>query len=439
MNSNVARFPTRRYTTVAIILHWVIAVAIIGLLASGLWMSSAINDPASKAFAFAVFQWHKALGLTVLVLSLARLAWRIGHNAPALPGHMTQAERMAAAGTHVLFYGLMIGMPLVGWAMVSASPIGLPTLYFGLFEWPHLPILSTLADKAPVEATLKTVHMTGGYIFAALLVLHVAAALKHHLFDRDDVLLRMLPGPARPAVRPAGVNGSGVTGKPAPTARQGASQQSRVRNAWLPFAALLALAAAATAIWPVSLPRSTGPAPRTELSAPASPVVAANRWTVDPRASRIAFAGTHAGSAFKGTFERWTADIVFDPADLPRSTAKVKIDLASARTGDQSRDTTLPGADWFDLATTSTATFETLSIASKGGSSYVADGRLSLRGVTLPVALAFDLAIEGRAARMTGKATIRRLDFGIGKGSDSSGSWISLDIPVDITVVATRG
>lgn len=183
----------RRYSAVAIALHWTIAASILLLLISGLWMTDAINVPDTRANAFAVYQWHKSLGLSVLVLSFARLAWRLVNPPPPLPADMGRLERLAAHTTHVAFYVLMIGMPLLGWAMVSASVFGLPTIVFGLFEWPHIPMLSGLEDKAPVEAALKAAHSTGGYLMIALLALHVLAALKHHFVDRDHVLTRMLP------------------------------------------------------------------------------------------------------------------------------------------------------------------------------------------------------------------------------------------------------
>lgn len=183
----------QRYSAVAVTLHWAIAAAILLLLISGLWMTDAIKVPDTRADAFAVYQWHKSLGLTVLVLSFARLAWRLVNPPPALPAEMGRLERLAAHTTHVVFYLLMIGMPLLGWAMVSASVFGLPTIVFGLFEWPHIPMLTELEDKAPVEAALKTAHRTGGYLMIALLILHVLAALKHHFVDRDQVLARMLP------------------------------------------------------------------------------------------------------------------------------------------------------------------------------------------------------------------------------------------------------
>lgn len=188
-----------RYTAVAITLHWLIAAAILTLLAAGLWMTTAIQQPGTRAFAFQVYQWHKALGLTVLVLSLARLAWRFTHAAPPLPDGMSAIERFGAKATHWGFYALMIGMPLLGWAMVSASPLGLPTIVFGLFEWPHIPWLAALDDKKPVEDVLKLAHRTGGYLMLGLAALHVAAALKHHVINRDDVLARMLPRAGRRA------------------------------------------------------------------------------------------------------------------------------------------------------------------------------------------------------------------------------------------------
>jgi cytochrome b561 len=186
-----------RYSGVAITLHWAIAAAILALLGSGLWMTDAIKAPETQATAFAAYQWHKSLGLTVLTLSLLRLVWRLFNPPPPLPQGMGLLARMFAHGTHATFYVLMIGMPLIGWAMVSASVFGLPTIVFGLFEWPHIPMLASLEDKVPVEVALKAAHRTGAYLMIALLILHVAAALKHHFVDRDHVLARMLPGLSR--------------------------------------------------------------------------------------------------------------------------------------------------------------------------------------------------------------------------------------------------
>ncbi len=185
---------SERYTAVAIALHWLIALAIILQLISGLWMVDALNEQATQMLAFQVYQWHKSLGLTVLILSLLRLLWRFTHRAPELPGGMTAWERLAAKAAHILFYAIMIGMPITGWVVVSASKLGLPTLYWGLFQWPHIPLGGMVADaKAALEGTFGEVHEILAYITIGLLALHVGAALKHHLVNRDDVLSRMLP------------------------------------------------------------------------------------------------------------------------------------------------------------------------------------------------------------------------------------------------------
>jgi cytochrome b561 len=180
-----------RYSTVAIILHWMIAAAIVAQLAGGLWMVGAIRSADRQALAFYVYQWHKSLGLAILVLTVLRLCWRLANPPPALPVAMPRIERIASRVTHGLFYVLTLGLPLVGWAMVSASPLGLPTMVFGLIELPHIGWLSGLAGG--VEAAFKSAHRAMGYALIGLLALHIAAALKHHLIDGDDVLTRMLP------------------------------------------------------------------------------------------------------------------------------------------------------------------------------------------------------------------------------------------------------
>ncbi len=183
-----------RYSAVAIALHWSIALAVLALLVAGLWMTDAIKAPETRNFAFKVYQWHKALGLTVLVLTLVRIVWRLMNPPPPLPAGMTKFERVAASLAHVGLYTLMLAIPVAGWAMVSASPLGFPTMVFGLFEWPHIPMLAVLEDKKPAEALFKAIHKYLAFGSIALIALHVLAALKHHFVNRDDVLTRMLPG-----------------------------------------------------------------------------------------------------------------------------------------------------------------------------------------------------------------------------------------------------
>jgi cytochrome b561 len=165
---------------------------------------------------------------------------------------------------------------------------------------------------------------------------------------------------------------------------------------------------------------------------------AAAEWVVDAEASRIAFSGTHTGRAFTGSFRTWVADITFDPDDLASSKAIVRVDLASATAGDASYDKTLATADWLDTTRSATATFATSAFRIVAPGRYEADGTLDMRGAKLPLTLAFDLRIDGDTAWMSGRASLRRLDFGIGRMSDADGVWVSLVIPLEITLVARR-
>lgn len=183
-----------RYGAVAMTFHWLIAALIATNLMLGFYFANVMSshDPGF----FAVIQLHKSIGLTVLVLSLLRLGWRLVNPIPPLPADFSMGLRIAARGTHYLFYLLIIGVPLMGWATVSSSPRGTPTLYFGLFSWPHIPFLAELprATKRVYVETFGEVHAVLAYSAAVLLVLHVSAALWHNFSRHDDILKRMVPG-----------------------------------------------------------------------------------------------------------------------------------------------------------------------------------------------------------------------------------------------------
>lgn len=177
-----------RYTRVAILLHWLIALFIVTLLALGLTMEDLPIDIRRQAY-----QFHKSLGLTVLVLTFVRIFWRLTHKAPALPDGMKPWEKFAAHAVHFGLYFIMLALPLSGWAMVSSSSRGYATEFFGLFDWPHISFLTTLENKKEVSHSFGEAHEVLANITIALLVLHVGAALKHHIINRDGVLVRMLP------------------------------------------------------------------------------------------------------------------------------------------------------------------------------------------------------------------------------------------------------
>jgi cytochrome b561 len=180
-----------RYTLVAIILHWVMALGVLALAGIGLAMTHLNLDPLRL---FQLYQLHKSIGITILLAAILRLAWRLAHRPPALPSSMTPFTRKVAEGSHVLLYFALFALPLTGWALVSASVLGIPTVLYGVVPWPHLPILSTLENKKPVEDALKLIHAYGAWALIALVAGHAGAALHHHFIAKDDVLRRMLPG-----------------------------------------------------------------------------------------------------------------------------------------------------------------------------------------------------------------------------------------------------
>lgn len=184
-----------RYSSVAIWLHWAIAILLITMMAVGIWMTDAIKAKETQAIAFEVYQFHKSFGILIFVLSVARVLWRLSHAVPELPHGMAVWERLAAHGTHLLFYALMLALPLTGWLMVSASPWGLPTIIFSTVEVPHLSSLSELDQTGKMlwEGRFKGIHKYMAFGGAGLIFLHIGAALKHHFITRDDSLTRMAP------------------------------------------------------------------------------------------------------------------------------------------------------------------------------------------------------------------------------------------------------
>ena len=170
------------FTGTAIGLHWIAAVLIIGNLAFGLYMVDLPLSPAKLKY----FSWHKWAGVTIFLLSAARLLWKLGHPAPALPSSMPAWQRKAANASHHVLYLLFFAAPLTGWLFSSAA--GFQTVYFGV-----LPIPDLLSKNKELADILRVVHHFTNYALGALVVLHAAAAIKHHVVDGDDVLARMLP------------------------------------------------------------------------------------------------------------------------------------------------------------------------------------------------------------------------------------------------------
>lgn len=176
-----------RYHPVAVLLHGLLGVALVAIFSLGLYMADLPFSPQRLRY----YSWHKWAGVTVLVLSFVRLFWRLAHRPPALPWAIEKAmpawQRRAHHATHLGLYALFFAVPLLGWAYSSAA--GFPVVWFGLVQLPDfVPVSEGWAD------VLKLMHKFSALGMAALVLLHVAGALKHQFIDRDGLLQRMALG-----------------------------------------------------------------------------------------------------------------------------------------------------------------------------------------------------------------------------------------------------
>jgi cytochrome b561 len=168
------------YTRTAKALHWLIALLIFAVFPLGLYMHDLKLSPAKLQ----LYSYHKWVGMTILLLAIVRLLWRITHRPPALS--LPRLQQIASVAVHHTLYVLMFAIPLTGWLMSSAK--GYQTVLFGILPLPDL-----LAKDKQLGHTLENIHASLNYILLLLVAVHIAAALKHHFIDRDDVLARMLP------------------------------------------------------------------------------------------------------------------------------------------------------------------------------------------------------------------------------------------------------
>jgi cytochrome b561 len=171
------------YNGIAKTLHWLVFALMSGAFVVGFYMADLPLSPSKLQ----LVAWHKWTGVTIFLLVLLRLTWRLMNPPPPQTAQMPPWQLQASEAMHRLLYILMLAMPLSGWLMSSAK--GVPTVWFGLLQLPDL-----LEKNKPLGKALEEVHGALAWIILAFVAVHVLAALKHHFIDRDDVLARMTPG-----------------------------------------------------------------------------------------------------------------------------------------------------------------------------------------------------------------------------------------------------
>ncbi len=376
------RDASQGYGGLAKLLHWTTAALVLLMIGLGLYMTQDGLDIGTR---FRLYQLHKSVGVTILAITAVQIVSRQINGVPALPPHFEGWERIAARTAHGALYALLFAVTLTGWAMVSVAAFSIPTMLYGVIPWPHIPFLADLSpgDKKSAEAVFRQTHKIFAYGLAALIGVHVAAALRHALILKDGVMSRMLP-------------------------------RFLTRTSAILVCAALAIIIAR---------------PRDAL---------AYEWDVNPETSRVGFETSAGGQAIKGAFERFKAEIRFDP-DMPDEAAfDVAIDVASLKTGTAEVDKALPSAEWFDAARFPQATFRAKGAKRTGEGKYEVTGDLSIKGVSKPATLPFSLSIEGAEAAAEGLLTIDRATYGIGPETFAGGIPLPKDVKVAMSIKALR-
>lgn len=398
-----------RYGLVAQLLHWATAILILALIPLGLWM---VWLPADTSEAVATKVWlyslHKTLGVSVLAVALARVAWAFFGERPQ-PLHPERgAETLAAETVHWLLYAGIILTPLTGLLHHYA------TIGFAPIWWPLPQDLAIVPKSEQFSIILKWVHWGTALMIIVALGAHIAGAMKHLVIDRDDTVARMVPGAkCDPQI----------------------SAISRHSHAptWIASGLVVATLFASVGYAMVDSAKQPQSA---AVSVPADTSMdgdGAMRWQIDHDASRLAITVVQLGTSVDGAFGAWAADIVFDPENLDTARVSVAIDIASLSVGTVSSQAI--GSDFLDAENHPEARFVADSFRSVGEGAYEAEGTLTIRGVAQPLILPFTLAIDGDTARMAAAVTVNRIDFGV--GAESYGNEDSVAFGIDVTVELT--
>ena len=397
-----------RYHPVSRALHWVIAGLIVlqFVLAK---LAERAESLESAIAQLALLANHKSVGITVLVLVIVRLLWRWRTPPPALPDSMGRWQVLASNISHWGLYGLIVLLPVSGWLMSSASAYSVS--WFNVFQLPDL-----VAPDPNIKETFESIHEFMAKVLLLLASIHLLAAIKHHVVDKNDVLRRMT-SPTSIALFVAVIAvGAGVLGKAGK--RDLSSTEVLDREV---------------------LDRSEASAPlqvdsATLDSATTSELV---EWQIDYADSYIKFTGDQAGARFDGIWQEWTAQIRFDGTDLPASRFDVTVGTDKVETDDDDRDATLVDADWFDSSNHPFAYYRASDFISNGDETYTANGQLIIKGFSTSVPLIFSVSLDGPARVLTGSAAVLRLDLGVGTGEWEDTTWVSNEVSIAVRVSAT--
>ncbi|MGI9295624.1 MAG: cytochrome b/b6 domain-containing protein [Pseudomonadales bacterium] len=395
------------YAWPAQLLHWSVAALIVTQFVLGN-LAERAEDNDAKMAQLTLLSNHKSVGITILMLALLRVVWRLLSPPPALPSTMPGWQVLASKFSHRLLYVLIFVLPITGWLMSSASAYTVS--WFNLFELPDL-----VAPSTELKETLLDAHHLFAELLFVLAVLHIAAALKHHFVDKDDILRRMM---------------SSVS----------LSVFAVLLSATLwSFATIDTNRATDTAVAaPDNVPAAQQESLQTaaverDSNSDGSDLPA---WNIDYAASSIEFTAEQAGANFTGVWPSWRAGMFFTEKSLPQSSFDVQVDVTKVSSRDEERDTTLMEPEWFHAEKFPEATFVTREFKKNPDGSFTAMATLSIKGLGTPVE--FDFTVEDSAEKvvLNGSARLDRLALKVGTGEWTDLEWIGQYVDVKVHVEA---
>jgi len=349
-----------RYGGVAVGLHWLIAALIIGMLAVGKWMTSLETDDHLR---FTLTQWHKSFGITVLLLSLFRLYWRANHKPPK-PSSLSPAwELKAASITHIALYALLIIVPLTGWSLVSTSPLKIPTLLYNTIPWPHIPLLSP-SDRG--QRLFLNLHFFASNLMLALLLLHVAAAFRHHFIKKDGTLSRM----------------------------SFFSKTGQLAKGFIPFVLTI-------------LVLTSGLIVLVNLYKPST-------ISTTIGIGEVRFTAIVMGHDLVGQFGTTEVEARIDPNELDNSLLSATVLTNTLESSDAQVNDTLKDRDWFDTEHFPEAYFSSHTLSKDSDGKIIVTGNLTIKDTTQEISFPVMFGEANGTETVSGSFTINRLDYQIG-------------------------
>ena len=365
----------KRYTSIAISLHWLIAILLVGLIAVGKYMNELEE---SDHLRFELIQWHKSFGILVLLLIVLRIIWRLTHRPPQLSSSLPSWQRFAASATHLILYLLVLVIPLSGWVMVSVSPLNLATELFGVIPWPHLSVDAATGFGVSDRETVSELSITAHHYLAngllILVLLHIGAALRHQFVLKDNLMSRMWVADEH-------------------------RRNLDLNHAIIP--GVLLAAAIGLFLWEKAA---------TEANEGALNV---NQVSGTAIVDTVGFTAIQMGSPINGVFETVSIDLVINDESPSLSSLSATLQTASVNTGNGQIDGTVVTANWFASDQYPVAEFRSTSVEPVTGTSdFLVLGELTIRNNSRKVS--FKLLVEGDKA--SGEFLINRGDYAVGTG-----------------------